>query len=110
MATRLDPIMNWLREKEFDSYWCKTAGVGALTTFLLPHSMTILQSVVNFAFNKNYRQSIPKLETAVNYSKNNWPKDSIIHFLILAGYFTYKELDGEFFASIPNGELYSHWK
>ena len=103
-------FMNWLQKRKFGPYWVKTSYTETISTILGPHLKTELIDMI-LALMSKYRLRTSHLETQVNYTKENWNLDSIIHFLVLTGYLTYAKQECNDFGEvwIPNQEVLSQW-
>lgn len=104
-------FMSFLKYSELKNYWLSTSYVETLSTVLSPHVGTILIPALELICETE--QNVPVLVPQVNDTKINWHLSSILHFLVHAGYLTYRRDPSNSacgLVSIPNGEILSHWK
>ena len=67
-----------------------TSFVEKLGDILAPHVKASLQPIIAFIFDKDARVSMPALEIAAEYGRNDGNAVSILHFLVNTGYLTYE--------------------
>jgi len=103
-------FMCCLKRNKVKSYRGSSAYLDTISKILSPHVKTIFAPIVEILFEKNEKYEISPLKTQVNYSNTDWDTTSILHFLVHTGYLTYNEEQNTAFVSIPNKEVYIHWK
>ena len=103
-------FLKWIDLNEFGPYWVETSYTETISTILSPNLKTELIDIILALMSKD-RLRTSHLETQVNYTKENWNLDSILHFLVLTGYLTYSKKECNDFGEvwIPNQEVLSQW-
>jgi hypothetical protein len=103
-------LVNYISDKVFSDYWVDSAFLDTLFTVLSPHVKTIITPIFAILTEKREKFEVSPLQTKVNYSTTDWDITSILHFLVHTGYLTYTIEQNKAFVSIPNHEIFQHWK
>jgi hypothetical protein len=99
-------VSQYIIRGKLAEYWTTSALIGSLNLFLTPHVQTILVPILDLLF-ENGKYRVKTLRTQVNYtSDSRWELNSILHFLVLAGYMDYTEEEDGRYVSIPNKEVH----
>lgn len=110
MVTNPWSLMNYISDRVFTDYWGYTAYLDTISTILSPHVRKTITPILTILFEKREKVEVAPLTTQVNYSNTDWDTTSILHFLVHTGYLTYNLEQNKAFVSIPNQEVFIHWK
>jgi hypothetical protein len=104
-------FVNWLVRGTFDSYWVQTSYVQGLLSVIQQY-MPVFFVKILLLLSKDFKVSVSRLRTQINYSCTLWSQDSILHFLVMTGYLTYSHNqsdDSLGWVSVPNLEVRKQW-
>lgn len=101
----------WLSKRRLESAWVNTGNISTLTSIISQQLPSVIETLINMSFAEPCLIQMPDpLSTVVDYGNEHWSVQSILSFLILAGYLNYEVRETIPYVSIPNRELRQHWK